>query len=232
MTRITRLFVGIPAADGMIHDIFFESFLRSLRPLRERPEGKVSLDVRTCDIGWTACARNELVHHARQSGASHILQIDSDHGWEDPGIILSLLAHAEEGGLDAVGSFYPSGFADDPLQEHVHQVLGVPVKASGAAYDRVRVDWLPTGFLLTSLALYERIEEACGGSHGSLEYLHKEKDGSQYERRFSFYQYAISKQKELMGEDVWFSRVLGQMGVPMHKLVGPKIRHKKRVIYG
>ena len=229
--RIERLFLGIPVADGMLHDIFFESLLRTLKPLCERPRGKVTLDVRTCDIGWTACARNELIHHARASGASHILQIDSDHGWEDPEVVLSLLAHAEMG-CDAVGCFYPSGFADDPLTEHVHSVLGGEAGGPGAKYPRARVDWLPTGFLLTSLALYDRIEAACGGAHGPLEYLHKEKDGTQHERRFSFYQYAISGQKELMGEDVWFSRVLGQMGEPMYKLVGAKIRHKKRVVYG
>lgn len=147
------IFVAIPSYDNWIHTDCITGLLQAHKVFA----GRIASDVlRGAHVGNN---RNQLSHRFLDSGASHMLCLDTDVGWR-PEQLQALL----DADRDVVSGVYCKKQDDREI----------PAKFTGITDGHLReCEWVPGGFLLVKRAVIERM-------HGAYAKLGYAKDGRRY----------------------------------------------------
>lgn len=143
------LFVAIPCLDGNVSHQFCTSLVKTVALLKDH---NIDHSI-TYAVGdsFISRARNQLTKDFLESNATHMLQIDSDQGWE-PDAVLRMLDTGKDFVCGAVPIKDPSG-ENYALGVHTNWNR-TPVVEDGM----IVADMVGTAFMLTSRKVFETIE--------------------------------------------------------------------------
>jgi len=192
----SSLFVATPLHDGSVHHTYM---LGALSALRAFP-GRIRMDAQ---IGsWLPASRDFLTARFLESGASHMLCVDSDIGWtgEDAQKLLDT-------GLDFVSGVYCKKQPDRQVPAEVLSVDG----------DIAECSHVPAGFLLVSREAVETMVR----EYPTLGYM------SQSTRLAGLWWPATPAE----GEDVAFCRKWRALGQRIYMRLDVRLKHAGQLSY-
>lgn len=216
------IFIATPCGSGAVSVCFHNSMLMTHEMLGKIQfparsgvyEGGISIEDR----------RNRLSHEFSKTNATHLVFVDSDMKWE-PNDFLRLVMHGLE--VDVCGAWYPRKLMDwtkttreeISRQTYVYTESGERVTCSEAVFgDRIRVNGLPTGFMMISRKVFEAMI-------GTVPVY--EEDGFMMNE---FFKVRILDGKKI-GEDIDFCLRAEKLGFPLWKLCDVELGHEGRYIF-